>query len=242
MQHSLLRVVVNWAKKLLYILKSFNVFFERSLDFSDRRLKFQILMRFAASKRRFGKFKPYQSLQYLDLVGQRDTEKRIQSYPVEILSDKLQVLDIGCNMGCMLLTLSNDTRFKKCFFTGIDIDGEMIEISNSIKKFNKNRNLTFENIGLNEYIQANPTKKFDFIFALAVDFWIGDQISKFFTNLKTLASPNAHVLIESNNLGFIQMKERWNELFTLIQKDMNFLKSGTLEDDVTREWVLFTLK
>lgn len=132
--------------------------------------------------------------------------------------------------------LSNDARFKKSFFTGIDIDGEMIEIAKSNRKFNRHGNLSFENIGLNEYIHANPTKKFDFIFALAVDFWIGDQISEFFSNLKKLASPNAHILIESNNLGFIQMKERWNDLVSLIQKDMNFLKSNTLKDDVPREW------
>ncbi len=199
-------------------------------------------MRFAGSKRKFGKFKPYQSLKYLELAGQRNTEKRIKSYPIEILSDKLQVLDIGCNMGCFLLTISNDARFKKSFFTGIDLDGEMIEIANSIRKFNMYGNLTFENIGLNEYIHSNPTKKFDFIFVLAVDFWIGDQISEFFTNLETLASPNAHILIESNNLDFIQMKERWNYLVSLIKKDMNFLKSDTIKDDVTREWVLFTLK
>lgn len=242
MQHSKLRVVINSAKRLLFVLKSLKVFLERSLEFTDRKLKFKILMRFATSKRRFGKFQPYQSLQYLDLDGQRNTEERIHSYPIEILSDKLHVLDIGCNMGCLLLTLSNDARFKKSFFTGIDIDDEMIEIANSIRKFNRHGNLSFENIGLNEYILSNPTKKFDFIFALAVDFWIGDQISEFFSNLKTLASPNAHILIESNNLDFIQMKKRWNDLVSFIQKDMNFLKSDTLKDDVAREWVLFTLK
>lgn len=106
MQHSRLRVVIDLVKKLLYVLKSLKVFLESSLVFSDRKLKFQIVMRFAGSGRKFGKFRPYQSLKYLELTGQRNTEGRIQSYPIEILSEKLQVLDIRYWMQYGMLALN----------------------------------------------------------------------------------------------------------------------------------------
>jgi 2-polyprenyl-3-methyl-5-hydroxy-6-metoxy-1,4-benzoquinol methylase len=238
---SLKRKVRHFVKRAQSSLQVLRVTFERDLTKQDKKLKKSILLKFINSSRRFGKFMPYQSFMRLGLDGQRNTESRIQAYPFEHLQDGMSVLDVGCNMGCLTISLANQERFKSASFVGIDIDVEMIDIANSLKMYNHNRNVTFLNLKLEDFLIRGKSEKFDFILCLAVDFWIGGDFSEFLQNVSSLTRENSLVLIESNNLDYDSVNIRWRAIVKKLLEEGRVIESGTTYDDVKREWILFAV-
>jgi SAM-dependent methyltransferase len=226
-------------RAVLNILNEVLCFFVIRQNNKARLIRRKVYDYFRTDERRFGKYVPYQSFDVIGLRGQRNTRKRLSSYPIDFIRNTDQVLDLGCNMGGLLLTLSTNKNLKQTKFIGIDIDSEMIEIANILKEVKPNSNVSFLHRGLDDFVRENQLR-FDFIFALAVDYWVGDEIDIFFGKLSQLAGPNGKVLLESNNMEHEFIKLRWENIKKYLSANKNVIMTGALFDDCKREWLLYS--
>ncbi len=82
----------------------------------------------------------YQGFDDLGIEGRRNTEERIEAYEIRrLLKRDNSVLDIGCNCGCVDLQIAPYVNY----ITGIDIDLQMHEMAEKLKKHLKVNNADF---------------------------------------------------------------------------------------------------
>ena len=135
--------------------------------------------------------------------GQRDPKLRISTIPFDF-SNKV-VLDIGCNAGGMLFSLSDVIKYG----IGVDYDFRLVNTANAISNLHKKSNLRFFVHDLTQqpvsiidnYI---PTINVDVIFFLSVCDWIDDcsDIISYCSN----TAPNLY--FESNGSVEKQAKQK----------------------------------
>lgn len=225
--------------RYIIFLKRLNTLLQKNISLKIKINRFRVYLYFLTDKRRFGKFQPYQSLEINGLQGQRNTEKRLQQYPLEYINSPKMVLDLGCNMGCLTISLSMEDKYKETNFVGIDVDSEMIEIAKLLSALSPHKSIKFYNESLDDF-KKNNNLKFDFIMALAVDFWVGDDIDVFIDKLDELSNRDTKILLESNNLAHENIIQRWERLKLQIEKRKKIIKSGIVFDDVKREYLLYS--
>jgi 2-polyprenyl-3-methyl-5-hydroxy-6-metoxy-1,4-benzoquinol methylase len=233
--------IVNSLKRVLIFKEYLFTFFDTKTSFSEKKTKFFILKKFSTGNRRFGQYMPYQSFDKLNLRGQRNTSKRLSSYPLSYLENGMSVLDVGCNMGCLTLTLATDKKYNKSTFIGIDCDKEMIDLAIRLKKISQAENTLFYDLAFEDFAMGSTPGKFDIILCLAVEAWTNVKFPDFLQKLELLSNPHTRVLIESNNLDFLNAHIRWESIKSILSKTKKVIESGqTVGDDVRREWVLFS--
>jgi len=138
----------------------------------------------------------------LQLEGQREPMERIKLVPLDFTG--LTVLDIGCNQGGMLYSLSS----KLAHGIGIDFDSRLINAANKIKSHAKIIKLDFyvfnlEKEDLNIIRDFLPAERVDVVFLLAVCMWINNwkEVIQFARSIST------HMLFETNGKPEQQMEQ-----------------------------------
>jgi SAM-dependent methyltransferase len=136
--------------------------------------------------------------------GQRECNLRLKKIPYDF-KDKI-VLDIGCNVGGMLHSLSD----KIAMGIGIDYDYRLINAANAIKTINISNNLSFymfdlenEELNLiNNYILSNK-RKVDICFLLSICMWIKNwrEVVKFVSTISD------NLLFETNGTENQQLEQ-----------------------------------
>lgn len=136
--------------------------------------------------------------------GQRECNLRLKKIPYDF-KDKV-VLDIGCNVGGMLHSLSDKVNKG----IGIDYDYRLINAANAIKTINSSNNLSFyifdlenEDLNLiNNYILSSK-EKVDICFLLSICMWIKNwkEVIRFVTEISD------NLLFETNGTDEQQLEQ-----------------------------------
>ncbi|WP_434303295.1 hypothetical protein [Clostridium botulinum] len=118
--------------------------------------------------------------------GQRECKLRLKKIPYDFKGKV--VLDIGCNVGGMLHSLSDKIEIG----IGLDYDYRLINAANAIKTLNSSNNLSFymfdlenEDLNLiNNYVLSNR-EKVDICFLLSICMWIKNwkEVIKFISTI-----------------------------------------------------------
>lgn len=152
--------------------------------------------------------------------GQRECNLRLKKVPYNF-RDKV-VLDIGCNVGGMLHSLSS--KINKGI--GLDYDYRLINAANSIKDINSSNNLSFyifdlekEDLNLiNNYVLIDR-EKVDICFLLSICMWIKNwkEVIKFVSKISD------NLLFETNGtenqqLNQIEELKKYYENITFIEE------------------------
>lgn len=184
------------------------------------------LEKFAQSPQAFGRGSLYQAHEEWGVMGQRPTLARLHTYGIrDFLPAQAEVLDIGCNIGLIGLTLSPAIKS----YDGFDNNPVLIEVANILANGKKINNCRYHHLTFTEFITSN-TKQYDVVFSFAVHVWIGLSMAAYVMHLYSLTKPNGIVVIESNDLA-----KNDHHFFSNIQAfiDHGFilLKQGLLKDD-----------
>lgn len=141
-------------------------------------------------------------LEGVSLRGQRDPMERINLVPIDF-SGKT-VLDIGCNQGGMLFSISG----KIAHGIGIDYDSRLINAANKIRSHAKVSNLDFyvfnlEKEDLNLIMDLMPVDRVDVTFLLSVCMWIDNwkEVIQFARKVSKA------LLFESNGKNELQIEQ-----------------------------------
>tara|TARA_B100000902_G_C27204755_1_gene861006 strand:- start:537 stop:1229 length:693 start_codon:yes stop_codon:yes gene_type:complete len=163
----------------------------------------------------------YQSMPCINLRGLRDTESRIKKLELEKYTYNKSILDIGTNVGGILLNIKND--FKKAL--GIEHNPKLIEIANLISEYLKFNNIQFLSEDFNTY---NFSENFDVVLSLAnhrtYDKGITDT-ENYFKKIDNIISKDGILFLESHP-SLYEKKEDFESLvknlenkYTIIKKD-----------------------
>lgn len=168
----------------------------------------------------------------LELQGQREPMERIKLVPLDFTG--LTVLDIGCNQGGMLYSLSS----KLAHGVGIDFDSRLINAANKIKSHAKISNLDFyvfnlEKEDLNIIRDFLPAERVDVVFLLAVCMWI-ENWKKVIQFAKSIS---ANMLFETNGKPEQQMEQV--SYLQSIYSSVQLLSEQSKEDELQRNRKLY---
>ena len=152
-------------------------------------------------------------------IGARNTTNRINNVKGFDFNNKV-VLDIGCNMGGMLHSISSKIKYG----VGIDFDKKTINAANLVKNLQETQNVNFYVFDLdNEDLNLIPNfileDKIDICFFLAVS----QHIKKWKEIIQLCFNLSDYLLYESNGkLGFqdVQM-----EFIRGLYKKVDYLSS-----------------
>jgi len=140
-----------------------------------------------------GHYNHYQSLKHLGINGIRSTDERYDLYKIEdVINHEMNILDIGCNIGCFDFLMSE----KVNSIDGFDNCKEHIDTANKIKELIKADNCNFQYSEINNF---KSNKKYDFIMSLAVHSNNINRFSELLNLYKKYLKPGGHLLIESRN-------------------------------------------
>ena len=166
----------------------------------------------------------YQCIEQAFIPGLRPSSYRCKRYfdNIEFSKDLSVVLDIGCNTGGLLHSIS--PRIKRGI--GIDISATNIEVAKRTSKYLGNKNLTFYKTDALRHINS-ASEKFDLIICTAVHSWIGLSIHELCRHLLKLLKRGGHILIESQGIssttrieaGFETLKITNNLPLTVVSED-----------------------
>ena len=182
----------------------------------------------------FGKGRLYQSSPSLGLKGIRDTGLRIKKYRLnEILNNKMNVLDIGCNVGFLDIELSPFSNT----ITGIEYSDSLVEIG----QYAVNQ-LGLDNIHLicddyNSWQERNE-EKYDLIFSFAVHGWLNIDPHTYAKQLCRMLNPKGLIIFESQQLSSDSLYETF--ISALLEEDVTIVNRDRIIDDgeTEREFVL----
>jgi len=134
-----------------------------------------------------------QGLKALGIRGRRDSDARYTMYGLDaVLTDKFDVLDIGCNVGFLSCILAQ----KVHKVTGIDIDPLLIRIANLAAGALEIRNCVFFQEDLKRY---HPVLKSDLIVASQVHHWVKIPFGVYVDKLIDLLKDKGYLLFESHD-------------------------------------------
>lgn len=161
----------------------------------------------------------------VNITGQRNPSQRLEVFKKHYnFKDKVAV-DIGCNVGGMLIHLP---ELKKGI--GFDYDEKCIDAANNISKIVGRKNTEFYTHDFNKQrmdIAFEKIEKVDVVFCLAIGKWIGNvtEIYQRFLDL------GADIFLELNH-----GKKNYDELQFFIDKGLKVehIQKGS-PDDITPE-------
>lgn len=168
----------------------------------------------------------------LELQGQREPMERIKLVPLDFTG--LTVLDIGCNQGGMLYSLSS----KLAHGVGIDFDSRLVNAANKIRSHAGISNLDFyvfnlEKEDLNLIRDFLPAERVDIVFLLAVCMWI-DNWKEVIQFAKSISG---HMLFETNGKPEQQMEQV--DYLQSLYKSVELLSEQSKEDVLQRNRKLY---
>ena len=163
----------------------------------------------------------YQSMPCINLGGLRDTKSRIEVLKLEQYTKDKTILDIGTNIGAILLNINND--FKNAI--GIEHNPKLIDIANKIKHYLNINNLNFICGDFNDY---NFSNKFEIILSLANHKTYDKGITnteEYFNKIKSLINDNGFLFLESHP-SLYEDKEKFKLLVKNLLKDYTLIQEG----------------
>jgi len=172
----------------------------------------------------FGRGDFYQSLDNVNINGQRPTSERFKIYNLEKhLRSDFELLDIGSNCGFLTIKMSDYVRNA----TGIEIGESLVHVGRLAQAYLQKTNVEFVNANFND---LKLDKKFDFICSFAVHYWLGADIEQYALKLKALLKPEGMVLFESQDID--RVDSDWDDkLKKFMSKGFTEIESGFLKDD-----------
>lgn len=199
--------------------------------------KMQIYESFFKEKQDFGRDQIlYQGHENWMLPGQRPSIYRIKNYSLEsFISSKDDILDIGCNIGCLGIECSK----MAASYTGFDNNGNLIDIAKNLASYYSIKNCFFEKTDFNKFLKSNQ-RKYNIIFSFAVHVWIDINMEDYSKKLISLLKPNGIILIESNNLN-TNDKEFIKNMRFFINQGLKIINKGMIKDDqlIERSFFVF---
>lgn len=136
----------------------------------------------------------YQSFKRSFIRGFRNTEERVRNYNLKQITSNKEVLDVGCNSGFILLSLSDIKTGL-----GIDINPYLINIAETTKDFLKVENIFFKKEKIENFKEK---KKFDIVLSLANHSTIDGNISiskkEYFSKCASLLKTKGLLFFESH--------------------------------------------
>lgn len=172
------------------------------------------------------------ALKDLNLRGQRDPMERINLVPLDF--EGKTVLDIGCNQGGMLFSISG----KIAHGVGIDYDSRLINAANKIRSYTKISNIDFyvfnlEDENLDLISDFLPAEKVDVAFLLAVCMWIDNwkEVIQFAKKVSTA------LLFESNGKSEQQLEQL--EYLRSIYSKVDLISAQSQEDSLQKKRKLY---
>ena len=175
----------------------------------------------------------YQSLEELNIKGQRPTAERIEKYGLKELVQGKKVLDIGCNCGFIDLSLGLLAQSVD----GVEYNGTLVKIANEVRDFLKRENVHFETGDFKEY---RTNKKFDVIFSFAVHYWIGLSAEEYCKRIVSLLEQDGYLIFESQNIETVDVDfEKYCHQFE--KNGMKKIREGQICDDgeITRRFLVY---
>ncbi len=172
------------------------------------------------------------ALKDLNLRGQRDPMERINLVPLDF--EGKTVLDIGCNQGGMLFSISG----KIAHGVGIDYDSRLVNAANKIRSYTKISNVDFyvfnlEDENLDLISDFLPAEKVDVAFLLAVCMWIDNwkEVIQFAKKV------SAALLFESNGKSEQQLEQL--EYLRSIYSKVDLISAESQEDSLQKKRKLY---
>lgn len=214
-------------------------YFSRKDEVRDTWLecKLKIYSIFSRRSQQFGKDQSfYQGNEKWGLPGQRPTMLRLATYGLEKwLRPEDEVLDIGCNIGCLGIEVAKNVKT----YTGFDNNPDLIEISEILSEFHAIKNCHFLSCDFNDFLGKN-NKKYDFVFSFAVHSWIGLPMNEYAKILKSMIKPEGFVLVESHDLKTSREKFMKDMRF-FIEEGFVLMDRGDIKDDdvIARSFFIF---
>tara|TARA_B100000029_G_scaffold448034_1_gene470252 strand:- start:444 stop:1139 length:696 start_codon:yes stop_codon:yes gene_type:complete len=162
----------------------------------------------------------YQSMPCINLKGLRDTCLRINILKIEKYTNNKRILDIGTNIGAILLNM------KENYIEGLGIEynPKLIDIAEMIRDYKNKNKIKFI---CSDFINFDFKESFDVIFSFANHSTFDKGISdtkKYFEKIRKIISPGGVLLLEShsplyeNTLDFERIVDGLKKDFSVIDK------------------------
>lgn len=165
----------------------------------------------------------YQSFPDIKVEGSRPTDIRIKEYGLlELLDSKQDVLDIGCNLGFLDITLA---KYVKSI-TGVEYNESMVAIANYTKRYFGVKNVEFCNVDYKAWVKQNKSK-YDVIFSFAVHGWLGVEPEDYVTQLLGMLKKGGYIVFESQ----VKEKENYDDYCNCFKRhNLSIMRMGKIED------------
>lgn len=165
----------------------------------DGKIREQILDILREGQPDFGRIKPYQSLELIGLEGIRPTEYRIRQYGLRnILNKEDDVLDIGCNSGCLDVSIAEMVHTV----SGIEYDESLVKAANMIADYLEISNCMFYNKDFNIWLRdTGINAKYSIIFSFAIHHWLNIPPAKYVEIIDKLLKTGGFLCFESHIYG-----------------------------------------
>ena len=180
----------------------------------------------------------YQSLPMLGVNGTRPTDKRIAQYGLkDLLNAKMDVLDIGCNIGFMDMEIASLVRSV----TGIELGSGLSRLSKKIASKLNIYNTTFVCADFKEWKNISR-RKYDMIFSFANYRWIGLNAQEYVTKIASNIKHGGYVFFEGHDIISFsdEQKEYGDYIDAFIKNGFSCIKFGdsTDQESIQRIWTL----
>ena len=164
--------------------------------------------------------------------GQRNPRKRLESIPFDFTN--ATILDLGCNQGGMLFTLSDQIEYG----IGLDYDKRMINAANRLRSHRRINNLDFYVFDIDQEDHALidnflQNEKIDIVFILSVCLWI----NRWQSIIKKSAQISEYLLFESNGTSLQQDDQE--AYLRRIYRIVNKIMDSSPDDPLQKQRRLF---
>ena len=163
----------------------------------------------------------YQSMPCINLKGLRDTKKRINKLKLEKYTNNKIILDIGTNIGSILLNMQENYQEA----VGIEYNPKLIDIAEMVRAYKKKNRIQFI---CSDFQSYEFNKSFDVIFSLANHSTFDEGITdtqKYFEKVKKIISSNGILFLESH-AHLYEKPSDFEKLVDKLKKDFVVLKKG----------------
>lgn len=179
----------------------------------------------------------YQSFPMLGINGVRPTDKRIEQYGLkDLLNIKMDVLDIGCNIGFLDLEIASLVRSV----TGIEYNPVASRLSKSIANKLNIHNAAFYDYDFKEWENLSR-RRYDMILSLDVHQYIDLTPHEYATKIVSLIKPSGLLLFESPDLNLTEEPNDYDDYIDVFMKNgFRIIERGDSADQESskRIWTL----
>ena len=179
----------------------------------------------------------YQSLPVLGIKGARPSDIRTEVYRLyEFLDKSKNVLDIGCNVGFLDMTIAEHVNSV----TGLEYNPVFVDIANNTAKILGIDNVSFVQGDFKLWCKEN-TRTYDAVFSFAVHYWIGLPPEEYAAILSKLLVPGGYLVFESHclTIDIGQNTDEFEKAITLHNFTKCFSGINNDHEGITRSWTVF---